>query len=44
MPDLTHRWLRTTAPVFAFLYAVFGALNWIVRRRMRHQKGEGEHT
>jgi len=44
MPDLTHRWLRTTAPVFAFLYAVFGALNWIVRRRMRHQKGEGEHV
>jgi len=23
---------------------VFGALNWIVRRRMRHQKGEGEHS
>jgi formate dehydrogenase iron-sulfur subunit len=44
MPDLTHRWLRMTAPVFAFLYAVFGALNWIVRRRMRHQGHEGEHT
>ena len=35
MPDLTHRWLRLTAPVFALLYGVFGALNWIVRRRMR---------
>src|SRR5439155_1734096 len=31
MPDLTHRWLRATALVFAVLYAVFGALNWIVR-------------
>ena len=27
MPDLTHRWLRVTAPVFVVLYAVFGALN-----------------
>ena len=44
MPDLTHRWLRATAPVFAVLYAVFGALNWIVRRRMRYQKHDGEHT
>ena len=44
MPDLTHRWLRMTAPVFAVLYAVFGALNWIVRRRMRRQGHEGEHT
>ena len=44
MPDLTHRWLRVTAPVFAVLYGVFGALNWIVRRRMRHQRHEGEHT
>jgi hypothetical protein len=26
------------------LYAVFGALNWIVRRRMRRQGHEGEHT
>ena len=43
MPDLTHRWLRVTAPVFALLYAVFGALNWIVRRRMRGQGHEGEH-
>jgi formate dehydrogenase iron-sulfur subunit len=44
MPDLTHRWLRVTAPVFAVLYAVFGALNWIVRRRMRRQGHKGEHT
>ena len=43
MPDLTHRWLRMTAPVFAVLYAVFGALNWIVRRRMRRQGHDGEH-
>ena len=41
MPDLTHRWLRVTAPVFAVLYAVFGALNWIVRRRMRRQGQRG---
>src|SRR5262245_43982956 len=44
MPDLTHRWLRVTAPVFAVLYGLFAALNWIVRRRMRHQGHEGEHT
>ena len=44
MPDLTHRWLRLTAPVFAVLYALFGALNWIVRRRMRRQGHGGETT
>jgi formate dehydrogenase iron-sulfur subunit len=44
MPDLTHRWLRVTAPVFAVLYGIFGALSWIVRRRMRRQGHEGEHT
>jgi hypothetical protein len=44
MPDRTHRWLRATAPVFAVLYGVFGALNWIVRRRMRRQQNEGEHS
>jgi formate dehydrogenase iron-sulfur subunit len=44
MPDLTHRWLRMTAPVFAVLYGVFGALNWIVRRRMRRERNEGEHS
>jgi formate dehydrogenase iron-sulfur subunit len=42
MPDLTHRWLRLTAPVFALLYALFGALNWIVRRRIRRQEHGGE--
>jgi hypothetical protein len=30
--------------VFAVLYGIFGALSWIVRRRMRRQGHEGEHT
>ena len=44
MPNLAHRWLRLTAPVFALLYALFGVLNWIVRRRMRRQGHGGETT
>ena len=43
-PTSRISWLRVTAPVFAVLYAVFGALNWIVRRRMRRQEHDGEHT
>jgi formate dehydrogenase iron-sulfur subunit len=42
MPDLTHRWLRVTAPAFALLYGLFGALTWIVNRRMRAQGHHGE--
>jgi hypothetical protein len=30
--------------VFAVLYGIFGALSWIVRRRMRRQGHEGEHN
>jgi formate dehydrogenase iron-sulfur subunit len=42
MPDLTHRWLRVTPHVFGLLYAVFGALTWIMHRRHskeKHEKG-----
>jgi formate dehydrogenase iron-sulfur subunit len=43
MPDLTHRWLRLTAPVFAALYGLFGALAWITHRRAR-RGAHGEPT
>jgi hypothetical protein len=43
MPNLTYRWLRMTPGVFGILYAVFAGLNWIVRRRMRRERAEGEH-
>jgi formate dehydrogenase iron-sulfur subunit len=44
MPDLTHRWLRVTAPVFAFLYGLFAGVMWIVHRRARRQGHSGENT
>ena len=44
MPDLTHRWLRLTAPVFAVLYGVFAALTWITHRRARVAEHEEPTT
>jgi len=44
MPDLTHRWLRVTPHVFGFLYAVFGALAWIVHRRNKNRGPEEHHA
>jgi len=41
MPDLTHRWLRVTPHFFALLYAVFGALTWIMHRRSNRSDSKG---